>query len=915
MFSRISMLGGVACSALLLCLLCPCGGARGQTTATWTGAAGNGSYNDAGNWDIGVVPINTAGEDYIVVIGGGVAVQYDVPDGLEGYNAVTQLSLAAGSTISLQGRNLVIRDSAGIAGKVVATSGSLTAAHPSSTLSGSRAVLDVHTSANPADAARIALNASGTWLATDASLNNASILSVHGPGAAIELPYLTAVSSYADHWGTHTRTISATGGGVIDLSGVTLLRGGSGTSGGLDRLRVIAQTGGTVNLSALQQIDGYVTFTTDAATFSLPSLMHAGSVNYELPDNSALSLPELISQNGGGFAVTAGTTVAVPKLEKLNNAYVSFTGAGAFNAPALTDFAGSVLTLADPAHAVATGGLGQADNARFILSGGTTFDQITDSSYVLTAEAVANITVMQAAEAGTVLDAGSLATIDSYADHWGTNTRTIMATGGGVIDLSGVTLLRGGSGTSGGLDRLRVIAQTGGTVNLSALQQIDGYVTFTTDAATFELPSLTHAGLVDYELPNSALLSLPELISQNGGGFAVTAGTTVAAPKLEKLNNAYVSFAGAGAVDAPLLTDFAGSVLTLADPAHAVATGGLGQADNARFILSGGTTFDQITDSSYMLTGSSAANTTVMSAAGAGTVLDAGSLAAIDSYADHWGTNTRTISASGGGLIDLSGVLTVRGGSGTSGGLDKLRVVAQTGGVVDLGSLAAVDGYASFEAMAGGTLRLGDLAMTAGMDISADGLGSTLAVRSLMLDAPASVTVTDGAEIALAGSLQNDMTDPVAFNMDTGLLRVGGAASAWLEVAGQDLGGSVAAGNFGIMQLVAGAPDESVTVFLTDLYDNDGLGQDRREALYLFGSGGLDGLALYGQSELVIGDVPVYAWIDGAMVELHSLFGPGDTIVPFTTSGSDGLLVIPEPATLSLLALGALVAIRRRRRP
>ena len=62
---------------------------------------------------------------------------------------------------------------------------------------------------------------------TDASLNNASILSVHGPGAAIELPYLTAVSSYADHWGTHTRTISATGGGVIDLSGVTLLRGGA----------------------------------------------------------------------------------------------------------------------------------------------------------------------------------------------------------------------------------------------------------------------------------------------------------------------------------------------------------------------------------------------------------------------------------------------------------------------------------------------------------------------------------------------------------------------------------------------------------------------------------------------------------------------------------------------------------------
>ncbi|MFW6145987.1 MAG: PEP-CTERM sorting domain-containing protein [Planctomycetota bacterium] len=914
MFSRTPVLCGAACAALVVCVMGLPGAASGQITATWTGDAGTGSYNEPGNWDIGAVPINGVTDEYIVVIGDGVTIDYDVPDGTAGYNEVTQLSLAAGSTISLQGRNLVVQDAADIAGKVRATSGSLAAGHVSSTLSGNRAALEVNTSANPADVARITLNGGGTWVTTNAAVKNTAILAAHGAGAVIDLPYLSDVDSYVDHWGTNTRTISATGGGTIDLSGVTLLRGGSGTHGGKDRVRVVAQTGGVVDLSNLQQIDGYVTFTTDAATFELPSLTHGGGATYDLPDNATLNLPELLSQRGGGFAVTSGSTVAAPKLQQLNNADVSFTGAGAFDAPLLTDVAGSTLTLTDPAQAVTTAGLSQIDNARFRLSNATTFDPITDSSYVLTSSAIANTTVLSASGAGTVLDAGAVTTIDSYADHWGTNTRTISATGGGTIDLSGVTLLRGGSGTHGGKDRVRVVAQTGGVVDLSNLQQIDGYVTFTTDAATFELPSLTHGGGATYDLPDNATLNLPELLSQRGGGFAVTSGSTVAAPKLQQLNNADVSFTGAGAFDAPLLTDVAGSTLTLTDPAQAVTTAGLSQIDNARFRLSNATTFDPITDSSYVLTSSAIANTTVLSASGAGTVLDAGAVTTIDSYADHWGTNTRTISAAAGGMIDLSAVTLIRGGRGTHGGMDSVRVVAQTGGEIDLSSLATVEGYTFLEALAGGTLRFGDLAMTNATDISADGPGSTLAARSLMLDALAAVSVTDGAEIDLAGSLQNDMTDPAAFDMDTGVLRIDGTDSAWLEVAGQDLGDGVSSGNFGMMQLAVGSPGQSVTVVLTDIYDNDGLGQDDREALYLFGSGGLDGLALYGDSQLVIGDVPVYALLDGAVVELHSLFGPGETMVPFTTTGSRGMLVIPEPATLSLLAVGALASIRRRRR-
>ena len=193
-----------------------------------------------------------------------------------------------------------------------------------------------------------------------------------------------------DNWGVNTRKISATVGGLIDLSGVTMLRGGSGTSGGLDSVRVVIPGGGRVTLLPLQQIVGYVTFATNAPTLSLASLVHAVSVSYELPDNAILLLPELLTQTGGGFAITPGTTVETPKLEGLTSASVSFGGTGTLNAPNLTDFGASTLTLSDAGQVVTTGGLAQIDNARFLLSNGTVFDQIVDTDYVITGSGIAN---------------------------------------------------------------------------------------------------------------------------------------------------------------------------------------------------------------------------------------------------------------------------------------------------------------------------------------------------------------------------------------------------------------------------------------------------------------------------------------------------------------------------------------------
>ena len=74
----------------------------------------------------------------------------------------------------------------------------------------------------------------------------------------------------------------------------------------------------------------------------------------------------------------------------------------------------------------------------------------------------------------------------------------------------------------------------------------------------------------------------------------------------------------------------------------------------------------------------------------------------------------------------------------------------------------------------------------------------------------------------------------------------------------------------------------------------------------------------------MIGNIPVYALIDGVFENLHDRFGPGDTIIPFTTGSgtNNGFLaisgvVVPVPSAVGLGLIGLLVAglrsVRRRR--
>jgi len=103
-----------------------------------------------------------------------------------------------------------------------------------------------------------------------------------------------------------------------------------------------------------------------------------------------------------------------------------------------------------------------------------------------------------------------------------------------------------------------------------------------------------------------------------------------------------------------------------------------------------------------------------------------------------------------------------------------------------------------------------------------------------------------------------------------------------------------------------GADGQATNVQLVDRVDNGNRGTGgTREAPYLFGLTGADGLQALGGSTLHLAGPPTYALLGGQITDLHSLFPGGVTRIAFDQGLLAGAVPLPSAQLLALSSFSA----------
>lgn len=452
------------------------------------------------------------------------------------------------------------------------------------------------------------------------------------------------------------------------------------------------------------------------------------------------------------------------------------------------------------------------------------------------------------AESGGVINAGSLnSLLNDFVEVDGPgsafNTPAIMNIDGATFHVrnGGVYTTQAMAYTSlGTFNQLAFLSRGAGSVlNAGSIQSLSvpgnvGTFQIEADGGLVNFASLTSAsastGSVIRLLAKGVVgrIDVPALAQMTGGWLRVESGGVINAPSLSSLESDQLDISGAGsALKAPPIMNIDGASIR---------------------VYGGGSYATQAMNYTHL----GAFNHLAFYAEGNGSVLDLGSIRTITATG---AIGAFQLEASAGATVRLPNLAAVTGPASTT---YMIRFRAQNNGVVEIPANVSFSGGIGYAAENGGIIRT----------------NSNLLAQQLV--------ITTGGSFITTGDVR---TVGNAANLTGGVIRMIGGPSRvlLLEVAGRDVGvpGDLTT-NVRLGQLVIGAPGMPTNVRLDDCFDNGRRGSGgQAEALYLTGIDGGDGLVLHAGSSLQLGDIPAYARMGGAWVDLRSLAPKGNDCVSF----------------------------------
>ena len=594
-----------------------------QTVATWTGDAGNGDYYDAGNWDIGVIPINDATNTYAVVIPGGTTVSLSTDGSFE----IDDFSLANSSTLNVgSGSTLTVLDEAEVAGQINTSSGHFVAVTPNAAqITGDKARFSV---TNAGTIALAAQSYSSTGLmGTSGSSGNSrywtyDLFTASGAESLLDLSSLQSIDAGLNDgtYDRNTQRIRAWDGGRIDLSAVQTIT--APYQEWDDQLQLSVTAGSSIDLSSLHTIQsarsGTTRFYVSNATQPLPSLIGANRVVFYLNQEAGpgqVTAPELLNLSSSQVYFQQGSTFSAPKLTTWNTGRIDFAQDTSLTFGELTQMTNMDLNMVDGASLVAesltrfdgtqsnvtltpfrtftTGGLLNVDNARFLVQDGAEWG-VSTGDFAATSYSSTGLMgtaggsgnprswtydLFTASGAGSLLDLSSLQSLNAgFNDGDGAdrNTQRIRVWDGGRIDLSGVQTIT--APYQQWDDQLQFSVTAGSSIDLSSLHTIQsaGYGTtrLYVSNATQALPSLIGADQALFYLNQEAgpgQVTAPELLNLSSSQVYFQQGSTFSAPKLTTWNTGRIDFAQDTSLTFSELTQMTNMDLNMVDGASLVA--------------------------------------------------------------------------------------------------------------------------------------------------------------------------------------------------------------------------------------------------------------------------------------------------------------------------------------------------------